>query len=448
VSGLGRRKRTRLELVLSIFGDVHPGEGRSALLLGLNVFVLLIAYYLLKTVREPLILLSGLGDLPGDELKIYSAAAQAGLLFFVLPIYARFAGTMERVRFIRLTLMTIVATLGLFIVLAKLGVPIGIVFYLWLGIVGLLAVAQFWSYANDIHTRAEGERLFAIVAIGGSAGAIVGAQLARWLIEPLGVHRLMALAAGLYAVCLLLVDLIEQAKRHPAPHIVEDPAAKPRPGAFGLILKDRYLLMLAVMLVLANLVNTQGEYILADVVKTQAEQLAPAAREVFIGRFYANFYSVVNGVALLVQLLVVARLVKYIGVRTALFLLPLIALGGYMAIALVPTLMVVAFTKGAENSLDYSLHNTVRQMLFLPTTREIKYKAKAAIDTSFVRLGDTVAAGAVFAGIHWLHLSRSAFALLNVILIVLWVVVTLVIVRLHRRMLKDESLGPVRMSVP
>lgn len=442
-----RRGRSRLDQLLGILGDVRAEERRVSLLLGLNVFVLLVAYYLLKTVREPLILLSALGKLPGDELKIYSAAAQAGLLMVLLPFYGRLADRVARSSFIRITIIVIVGSLGLFIVLAKLGVAIGVAFYLWLGIVGLLSVAQFWSFAVDIHTRAEGERLFGIIAIGGSAGAIVGAQAARWLIEPLGIHRLMGLAAALYAACLVFVEAVERGKTNVPPRRLERPAGTKSRGAIALVLKDRYLLLLAGMLLLANLVNTQGEYILAEAIKSAAGHQSTVTREVFIGRFYANFYTVVNSVALVVQVLVVSRLVKYIGVRTALFLLPVVALGGYATIALLPTLTVVAFAKAAENSLDYSLHNSVRQMLFLPTSREVKYKAKATIDAGVVRLGDTVAAASVFAGIHWLHLSRATFALVNVVLVVAWLAITVAICRRHRVMLKDEPSAPtVRMS--
>ena len=91
----------------------------------------------------------------------------------------------------------------------------------------------------------------------------------------------------------------------------------------------------------------------------------------------------------------------------ALFFLPIIALGAYSAIAFVGGLTLLWVSKIAENSTDYSLQNTVRQALFLVTTREAKYKAKAAIDTFFVRIGDTMSAGVVALGIHVLAFSES-----------------------------------------
>ena len=107
-----------------------------------------------------------------------------------------------------------------------------------------------------------------------------------------------------------------------------------------------------------------------------------------------------NLLGLLIQLFLVSRIFKWIGVRGALFILPCIAFGGYALLAAIPTLAVVRLTKLAENSTDYSLMNTVRHALFLPTTREAKYKAKAAVDTFFVRTGDALQGLIVYVGVQ------------------------------------------------
>lgn len=435
----GRLAR-KLDRLLRMFGDVRAGEGLAASVMALNVFVLLTAYYVLKTVREPLILLSGTLGLEGDELKIYGSAAQAVVLMLLLPFYERLVARFDRVGLVRITLLLFIGSLGVFIALGAAGVAIGIAFYLWLGVVALLGIAQFWSVANDLHTREQGERLFGIIAIGGSIGAIAGAQLSRWLVGPLGVHQLMGIAAALYALSIPLVGVAERLIHRTRKRVVVQPPM--RKGALALLVHDRYLLLIAVLLVLANLVNTHGEFILADAVKDRAERLVPATfgaieavraeRRAVIGRFYGNFYTVVNLCALALQALVVSRFLRKGGIRIALFVLPVIAFGGYSLVALVPSLMVVALVKAAENSVDYSLQNTTRQALFLPTTREAKYVAKAAIDTGFVRLGDALAAGLVAIGLHGLHLSRAAFATLNVSLAAVWLLVAIAIARRHQ----------------
>jgi AAA family ATP:ADP antiporter len=146
----------------------------------------------------------------------------------------------------------------------------------------------------------------------------------------------------------------------------------------------------------------------------------------------------VNAVSLILQAFVVSRIFKYIGVRSALFILPAIALTGYTAVALLPILSVVRLTKIFENSTDYSIQNTTRHALFLPTSREAKYKAKQAIDSFFVRFGDMLQAGVVFVGVQ-LAFGIRAFAIVNLVLVAIWLLVVIGIRREHRKLAGAEA---------
>jgi AAA family ATP:ADP antiporter len=148
-----------------------------------------------------------------------------------------------------------------------------------------------------------------------------------------------------------------------------------------------------------------------------------------IGVFYANFFSVVNILGLVTQLFLVSRIVRYLGVRWAIRILPLVALGGYALMAFFPLLAVARWSKTLENATDYSLQNTVRNMLFFPTTRQEKYKAKQAIDSFFMRAGDVLAGLLVLVGTGTLGLSPTGFALVNVGLAVIWLVLVTRIAR-------------------
>ena len=144
---------------------------------------------------------------------------------------------------------------------------------------------------------------------------------------------------------------------------------------------------------------------------------------------------------LVVQLLLVSRILKWFGLRVALFVLPLLALGGYTLLALAPIIGVIRTVKIAENSTDYSLQNTARQALFLPTSRDAKYKAKAAIDTFFVRAGDLLSAGLVFVG-SALALTPQKFAAVNVALVLGWILIVSILARENAR-LTGEGARPV-----
>ena len=158
-----------------------------------------------------------------------------------------------------------------------------------------------------------------------------------------------------------------------------------------------------------------------------------------------------NAAALVVQALLVARILKSGGTRLALFLLPAVAMCGYGAIAMLPTLAVVAMAKAAENSVDYSMQTTVRQTLFLPTDRESKYKGKATLDTVCVRLGDMAAGALVLVSLHVFELSRRGFAIGNIVLVGVWLAIALAIARRYRRLLvkpAQPAVQPVPIGPP
>ena len=144
-----------------------------------------------------------------------------------------------------------------------------------------------------------------------------------------------------------------------------------------------------------------------------------------------------NLLGVLLQLFVVSRVIRYAGIPRSLRVLPLVALCGYGLMAFAPLLSLIFVAKVAENSLDYSLNNTVRHSLFLVTDREAKYKAKTFIDTLVQRLGDVLAAGCVWVGTS-LALSSRGFALLNVGLVVVWLAVAFAIGRRYAQRVGPE----------
>lgn len=435
-----------LDRLLRPFGDVRAGEAVNAILLTLGVFLLLMAYYIIKVVREPLILATG-----GAELKSYTSAGQAVLLLFLIPAYGAFASRVNRERLIAGVTLFFAANLLVFYALAVAHVPgIGVAFFVWVGIFNMMVIAQFWSFANDLYSPEQGKRLFGIVGFGQTLGAILGGVAARLLIERLGVHALMLVAAGILVAYVAVARAVHRRSQRAALAGGEAPAgegALDRRGGFELVLRDRYLMLIALLLVMLNFVNTNGEYLLGRVVSAEAARLVAAGangpvpadqfRGNFIGGFYAEYFTWVNAAAATIQLFLVSRIMQRFGVRVALYVLPLVAFGGYAILAFAPLLPLIRVAKIGENALDYSLHNTARHALFLPTSREAKYKAKAAIDTLFVRMGDLLSAALVFAG-GLLALGPREFAGINLGLILGWLLVVFALARRHRA-LADTS---------
>lgn len=431
--------RTPLDRFLSIFGEVHPGEGRRVVLLTLNVLLALFAYYVVKTVREPLILTSG-----GAEWKSYASAAQALLLMGLVPLYSLLSHTVDRLRLVAGVLVFFGLCIQGFWVAGRLEVPyVGFAFYVWVGIFSLALIAQFWSVANDLYTEGAGKRLFPIIAIGATVGSAVGSKVAGWLFDQgLGPFSLLQVAFGVLVVHGLLYLGVDRSAVREGDDDAEGEALD-GPGGFSLVLANPYLRTLAGVLVLANLANTIGEYILSVKVVEAAEAAVAAgaaeSADAFIGAWYGDFFFWVNIATIAIQAFVVSRLVKYGGIRAAVLALPIVALGVYGALALGAGLTTFRWLKTAENSTDYSVMNTAKAMLWLPTSREEKYKAKQAIDTFFVRLGDVFAAVAVFVGTTWLSLTTTGFALTNLGVLVGVIAAAVVLLRQHRRLSDDDD---------
>lgn len=431
--------RGPLERFLSLFAEVHRGEGGRLLLLAFNVFLILAAYYLMKPAREALIL----AQPGGAEIKSYSMALQALLLVGIVPAYGALASRLSRRRLINVVTAFFVACLPGFYLAAEAGWHVGVPFFLWIGIFSLMVIAQFWAYANDLYTPDAGKRLFAVIAFGASSGAVFGAYVSGHLIGVLGVHAMLLVAAIVLAVSLMLFNLIDARERDDR-LVLHGTGVKEAPigdgNAFALVLRNRYLLLIAVLILLLNWVNATGEYILSSIVQRAAEEQVSAGtltREkvgAFIGAFYSDYFMVVNIAGMLLQLFLVSRIVKLVGVEVAVCVLPIVALGSYAVAVLLPSLAVVRWVKTAENSVDYSLQNTVRQMLFLPTTREEKYKAKQVTDSFVVRAGDVMSSATVFMGTAVLALGTRQFAMINVVLVSIWLLVAILVGReFHRR---------------
>jgi AAA family ATP:ADP antiporter len=201
-------------------------------------------------------------------------------------------------------------------------------------------------------------------------------------------------------------------------------------SAFRLVFRHRYLVLIVVMVLLSNFVNTTGEFILGKTVAAHAKETADGAA--YIGEFYATFFFWVNLLGAALQMFAVSRIMKYIGIGPTLFLLPVIALGSYTLLAFAPVLNFIRLAKIAENSTDYSVQNTARHALFLNTDRDAKYKAQSAIESFFWRTGDALSGLLVFVGTR-LAFDMSKFAMVNLLFVIVWLAVVSAIVRRPNR---------------
>jgi AAA family ATP:ADP antiporter len=458
-----------LRYFLRLFTDVREGEEASALLMLLNVFLVLCAYYFVKPMREGWISVSPVPGLSKVEVKAYSSFGQVLLLIPVVWAYSRLSIRWTRSALITRATLFCMANMLIFWAIQP-GVFVenlpftGIAFYLWVGMFGVFVVAQFWSFAADIYSNERGKRMLPMIAIGATAGAAFGSEITGWLLDSgiVDVDALLLLAMVPLSMSIVLTRIVDrresqsqvegeakrssQSKDNPP----ETRDAKSKQSGLSVVFSSKFLISVAVVTLLVNWVNTNGENLLFWVVQdflqseAQADGLTdPEALLLFTREgttaFYADFYAIVNWVALILQAFFASRLLKYGGFAAILLILPVVALLSYSAMALIPLLWVVKTMKVAENATDYSLNNTARNVLWLPVRSDWVYKAKPTIDTLFARGGDGLAALTVMVGVQLMAMPTVAFFVLNVGLVILLLGFSLVVVRGHR-LLTQESL--------
>jgi AAA family ATP:ADP antiporter len=360
----------------------------------------------------------------------------------VVPFYGWLGTRVPRIRLIAIMMTFFAVTLVAFYIGGRVGLREGFAFYIWLGLINVFIVSQFWAFANDLYTEGQGRRLFPFIGVGQSLGAWMGAVAVAPLVQGLNYtpYTLMLLGACVLMVALSITLVVNsrEVKHADAAAAATNVATLGREGGFELVFKDKYLFWIAILTVLLNVVNTTGGYVLNKLIVEEAasrfgtDPNAVVESRQFVTAFSGSIIATVNLVGFLLQLFVTSRVIRFLGVRGALFILPVLALINYSIIAVAPILAVVRIGKILENSTDYSIQNTLRQALFLPTSREAKYKAKAAIDTFFTRAGDVLSAGFVGLG-QVTGVATPVFAALNVGLTGVWLWVAGQIAREHRK---------------
>ncbi|MBK8171215.1 MAG: hypothetical protein IPK60_12835 [Sandaracinaceae bacterium] len=391
------------------------GEGGTTLLLALNIFLLLFAYYLLKVTREPLILRHG------ADFKTYASSFQAITLMPALIGFAWASQHVPRVKLIGLSTMVISSMLLVFYWLVRVDSPwAGPAFFVFVGVMNAFVVSQFWAFANDLFNEEQGIRLFGLIGVGSSLGALLGPLAAKQLFNEADPGFLMLPAAFLIVLAFVVTLLVH--KRSKVVHLgagrsAEEPLAKERFFGLGKILSNGYFGAIALLVLVYNTVNTLGENI-KD--RTILAANHGGHQDAYVAEFSSNFFLYVNGLALILQLFFVSRFLRVLKVHRALYVMPLISLISYSSMGLSVVLPVILWAKVAENAADYSIQTTTRQALFLVAPREAKYKVKTAIDTFFMRLGDVFAGALLFVATTFFDFGRTSLVVTNLALIGVW----------------------------
>ena len=396
---------------------VRKGGRIGCVLLSCTTFLIMAVYYVLKAVRESLILTQG-----GAEVKSCSAIAQVAVLLLILPVYDRLASRTSRLKLINGSIALFAMNLLVFAILDRVGARIGIIFFIWLGVFSVTLVTQVAAFANDLYNEELGKRILPVLGAAAAFGVLAGSQASARIQARWSTSAILSGGAVLLSICMALTRATDRYASAQSPaqrEIAGQPVGGP--GAFRIVLTKRYFALIAMLVVLINMGNATGEYMLSRMAVERANMAsvayggAPAVKREWIGAFYGSYFAWAGVAGLLLQLLVVPRLLPRLGAARSLAIEAGVSAIGYSCMTLMPGLPVAQAVKVAENSLDYTLGRTSLNALFLRTSRPAKYKAKTVIDTLCFRGGDLLQGLLVMGGTK-LAFGIREFAAVNVVL--------------------------------
>ncbi len=417
-------QRSPLKAIFTVRRDELP----LAMLMFGYFFLVITSFWVLKPIKKALFIehYDAIGfTFPGTSWLM--TAAQAEQLAKVLNMFVAVVAVIVftwLVRHLRRQQLTFVFTaffLVAYVAYASvIDQPGGLIvwsFYLFGDLFSTLMVATFFAFLNDSVTPDAAKRLYGLVGLGGVTGGVFGATTVRALIDRLGREDWLWICFGLaVAIAVLAWAAGRVVDRNPPPEPEPKPEAAPKssgnPALEGaaLVFRSPYLLSIVGIVGLYEIVSTVMDFQFTSTIEHYLD--GPA-----IGRQFATVFTITNWTSFLVQLLLTSFVMTRFGVGVALFVLPMAVLAGSGAMLALPVLWVGSLLNTADNGFSYSINQSAKEALYVPTTSEEKYKAKAFIDMFVQRFAKAIAVGVSlgittaftdFSSVRWLSLFTVA----------------------------------------
>lgn len=428
--------------------DVRRGEVRAMFLACAYFFFVLSSYYVLRPIRDEMGVAGGVRNIPW----LFTATLIA--MIVANPIFSALVARFPRRKFVPYTYHFFILNLVAFWLMWRTlpesnHVWIGRVFFVWVSVFNLFVVSVFWAFMADIFRTGQGRRLFGFIGVGGTIGGITGGVLTASLVGILGPTNMLLASAGLLELAVVVVWMLgthadresTAAGNEPVAH-ADEPRGD-RDAAIGggfmagitHVLKSPYLLGIVAYMLLYTIGSTFLYIQQAAIVdQTFGDDSAR------VTSFFASVDVATNVLTLIIQGGFFGRFVRWLGIAVTLSLVPILSVLGFLSLGLVPTLAVIVVFQILRRAGNYAVARPSRETLFIPLTREDKYKAKSFIDTFVYRAGDQIGAWSQ-AGMMALGIGVSGIAFVGAGLSAVWVANAMWLGRRNRELVYDEDEG-------
>jgi AAA family ATP:ADP antiporter len=387
-------------------------------------FTLLAGYYVLRPLRDQMGIAGGVRALPWTFTATFIA------LLVAQPLYGALVARVPRVRFIPVVYHFFVANLALFWLLLMADIApviVARVFFVWVSVFNLFAVAVFWSFMADLFTSEQGKRLFGFIGAGGTAGALLGPAITIGLSVPLGPTNLLIVAIVFLELAVLCVRQLERtAKTAEGPQRKDERIGGSAFAGISEVFRSPYLLGIAIWISLMSFGATILYFMQADLVAAAVHGAAAQTR------VFASMDLAVSLLTLATQVFATGQVLKRFGTGPAAGALPTVYVVGFAALAITTSLAGIMLFQVVQRWMNFAIANPARQVFFTVVDREEKYKAKNMIDVVIYRGSDALY-GWVFNGLQALGLKLGAIALCALPVVAGWLVLSAVLGRTQER---------------
>lgn len=405
------------EIFYRQFADIRPKEWPRALLLSLFFFLIIATYWILKPVKRGVII-SHFGENPLELFGFTFSGAQAEQMgkvlnllavYLVVILFVRLSRRLARHHLVQIFALGFAAAFVIYSRTIHSGSDVMVwSFYVFGDMFNTAMVAIFWAFTGDVVHSEEAKRTFGLIGLGGVLGGFIGATLVSSTVEHIGRATLLAICVGPMVIISGLAYWIHRrtaivgSEPEDAPAASESRQSAALEGA-RLVISSKYLLAIAGLIASYELVSNVIDFQLSATVEQTIS--LPLERDAFFGRIG----QIIGVFSIVVQLFLTSFVLKRFGVRVALSFLPLAILVSTVGFLFVPLLVFAASMSVADNALNYSINQSAREALYVPTSRDAKYKAKAFIDMFVQRLAkvfsvmlNLVFSIAFVSGVRWL----------------------------------------------
>jgi AAA family ATP:ADP antiporter len=424
--------------------DLKPGDLARGWPLFLYYFLIMTFYVLGRSARDSIF-----QDNFAGTLLPYGDIAVAAISSVLVGIYLRAS---RRANLQNLQIGTVVAFAAMlplqwWTLQGSGKAATAAIFYVWVGVCGILAVSQVWMLANVVWTTREAKRLFGPLGSAGIIGGTVAGVLTKWIAQAFGTNAILIFMAAFLALCPPLVALVWRQRAHRSSAADESPArsASVRESA-SLVWRSRHLLAIAALVLLGSIVTSVAGWQYKVMVKAAVQHTND------VTGFYGLVMAYASGASLVAQLLLTSKLLRRFGLGLTLLLLPIGMMMGSAGVLIWGSLSAAAFLRASDTVIRYSVDTSAIQLLYLPVPTNIKLQVKSFIDTVVWKIGDGLSAVAILVFARQLGMSPRQMSVVTLVLIGFWILSAVIARREYvatlRANIQGAQLKPADVLVP